>query len=141
MELIAARMRETPRRRGFWPRRRKERRRARRADVASRALSSPHGVAMARLFDFVRDEMRADRIEIVVMVDGGIVVHDGSSVRRFATDEAAMFVRVWPDLSTATAVIGDGAEARGVLAVSRREPLTSDERATIEALARRLRVP
>jgi PAS domain S-box-containing protein len=114
---------------------------------AGRALSVP--LAPTEDFgDFLRLLERllpADRVELVVVDDERVTVHASSGVRSLTVDEGESrpleaFVSVRSGIAPQIALVGDGEDVRGVLAVYRTQPLMTKERLLLNGLAGQIAV-
>ena len=98
--------------------------------------------------ELLEEMLEADCVELVVLDEDRITVHSSGGTRSLtATPERGghrppleAFVRVHMGLSPQIALIGGTEDARGVVAVYRREPLRAPERSLLEALAMQISV-
>jgi PAS domain S-box-containing protein len=82
----------------------------------------------------------ADRVELVVVVDGTVAVHCSDGIRSLTIDDPGAdpieaFVAVRSGVAPQIALVGDGEDVRGVLAVYRSQVLTASERLLLDGLA------
>jgi PAS domain S-box-containing protein len=82
----------------------------------------------------------ADRAELVVVDDNTVAVHTSEGIRHLTVDDAGSdpidaFVAVRGGVAPQIALVGDGDDVRGVLAVYRREALTATERVVLDGFA------
>ncbi|MEP6476472.1 MAG: ATP-binding protein [Actinomycetota bacterium] len=93
----------------------------------------------------VEQMLKADSVELVVLDDGGITVHDStgtSSLTAAATEGAPLeaFVRVREGTAPQIALIGEEGGVRGVLAVYLPRTLNDSERSILDTLAAQIAV-
>jgi PAS domain S-box-containing protein len=109
---------------------------------AGRALSGP----LASDDDFggflglLEKLLPADRVELVVVDGHRVAVHASAGVRYLTVDEGdpdplEAFVAVRSGVAPQIALVGDGQDVRGVLAVYRPQLLTAAERLLLDGLA------
>ena len=109
---------------------------------AGRALSGP----LASNDDFggflglLEKLLPADRVELVVVDGHRVAVHASGGVRYLTVDEGdpdplETFVAVRSGVAPQIALVGDGQDVRGVLAVYRPQLLTASERLLLDGLA------
>ncbi|HEX5936627.1 MAG TPA: ATP-binding protein [Actinomycetota bacterium] len=109
---------------------------------AGRALSGP----LASTDDFggflglLEKLLPADRVELVVVDGNRVAVHASAGVRYLTVDEGdadplEAFVAVRSGIAPQIALVGDGQDVRGVLAVYRPQLLTASERLLLDGLA------
>jgi PAS domain S-box-containing protein len=114
---------------------------------AGRALSGP----LASDDDFggflslLEKLLPADRVELVVVDGNRVAVHASGGVRHLTVDAAdtaplEAFVAVRSGVSPQIAMVGDGQDVRGVLAVYRAQVLTATERLLLDGLADQIAV-
>ena len=105
-------------------------------------LSAP--LATAETFgDFLgllENLLPADRVELVVVDENTVAVHTSEGIRHLTVDDAGSdpldaFVAVRSGVAPQIALVGDGDDVRGVLAVYRREALTATERVLLDGFA------
>jgi PAS domain S-box-containing protein len=87
----------------------------------------------------------ADRVELVVVDDGTVAVHASAGLRYLTvdgtgTDPIEAFVAVRSGVAPQIAMVGDGEDVRGVLAVYRGQVLTTNERLLVDGLASQIAV-
>ncbi|HZB02523.1 MAG TPA: ATP-binding protein, partial [Actinomycetota bacterium] len=109
---------------------------------AGRALSGP--LATTETFgDFLgllEKLLPADRVELVVVDENTVAVHTSGGIRHLTVDDAGpdpldAFVAVRNGVAPQIALVGEGEDIRGVLAVYRTSVLTATERALLEGFA------
>jgi PAS domain S-box-containing protein len=135
-----------------WIRSVRERNHMRDLYEAGRALSGPiESTGDFRPFlELLEQMLEARSVELVVLDEDRITVHSSNGTRSLTPTPSAngnghrpkleAFVRVDMGLSPQIALIGDGDDARGVVAVYREEPLRESERSLLEALASQISV-
>jgi PAS domain S-box-containing protein len=105
-------------------------------------LSAP--LATAETFgDFLgllENLLPADRVELVVVDDNTVAVHTSEGIRHLTVDDAGSdpldaFVAVRDGVAPQIALVEDGDDVRGVLAVYRGEALTATERVLLDGFA------
>jgi PAS domain S-box-containing protein len=109
---------------------------------AGRVLSAPLATT-ERFGDFLgllEKLLPADRVELVVVDDTTVAVHTAAGIRHLTIDEAGAdpldaFVAVRSGVAPQIALVGDGDDVRGVLAVYRKEILTATERVLLDGFA------
>jgi PAS domain S-box-containing protein len=120
----------------------KERDQMRSLYEAGRVLSAP--MASTERFDdflgLLEKLLPADRVELVVVDDTTVTVHTCSGLRHLMIDDAGAdpldaFVAVRSGVAPQIALVGDGEDVRGVLAVYRKEALTATERVLLDGFA------
>jgi PAS domain S-box-containing protein len=120
----------------------KERDQMRNLYEAGCTLSAP--LATAETFgDFLgllENLLPADRVELVVVDENTVAVHTAEGIRHLTVDDAGSdpldaFVAVRSGVAPQIALVGDGDDVRGVLAVYRREALTTTERVLLDGFA------
>ena len=120
----------------------RERDRMRDLYEAGRALSGP----IASRHDFgdflglLEKLLGADRVELVVVEDSTVAVHASAGIRYLTVDDAGegpleAFVTVHSGIAPQIAMVGDGDDVRGVLAVFRAQALSANERLLVDGLA------
>ena len=82
----------------------------------------------------------ADRVELVVVDENTVAVHTSTGIRDLTVDDSGAdpldaFVAVHSGIAPQIALVGDGEDVRGVLAVYRREVLTATERSLLDGFA------
>ena len=82
----------------------------------------------------------ADRVELVVVDESTVAVHTSTGIRHLTVDDAGAdpldaFVAVHSGIAPQIALVGDGEDVRGVLAVYRSEVLTATERSLLDGFA------
>ena len=120
----------------------KEREQMRSLYEAGRVLSAPMATT-ERFGDFLgllEKLLPADRVELVVVDDTAVAVHTSSGIRHLTIDDAGVdpldaFVAVHSGVAPQIALVGDGEDVRGVLAVYRKEALTATERVLVDGFA------
>jgi PAS domain S-box-containing protein len=120
----------------------KERDQMRSLYEAGRVLAAPMATT-ERFGDFLgllEKLLPADRVELVVVDDSTVAVHTSSGIRHLTIDDAGAdpldaFVAVRSGVAPQIALVGDGDDVRGVLAVYRREVLTATERVLLDGFA------
>ena len=120
----------------------KERDQMRSLYEAGRVLSAPMATT-ERFGDFLgllEKLLPADRVELVVVDDGAVAVHTSAGIRHLTIDDAGAdpldaFVAVRGGVAPQIALVGDGDDVRGVLAVYRKEVLTATERVLLDGFA------
>ena len=120
----------------------KERDQMRSLYEAGRVLSAPMATT-ERFGDFLgllEKLLPADRVELVVVDDTTVAVHTSSGIRHLTIDDAGAdpldaFVAVRSGVAPQIALVGDGEDVRGVLAVYRKEALTATERVLVDGFA------
>jgi PAS domain S-box-containing protein len=114
---------------------------------AGRALSGP----LASDGDFggflslLEKLLPADRVELVVVEGNRVAVHASAGIRHLMVEDAdaaplEAFVAVRSGVSPQIAMVGDGQDVRGVLAVYRSQVLTGNERLLLDGLADQIAV-
>jgi PAS domain S-box-containing protein len=120
----------------------KERDQMRNLYEAGCTLSAP--LATAETFgDFLgllEKLLPADQVELVVVDDSTVAVHTSAGIRHLTVDDAGAdpldaFVAVRGGIAPQIALVGDGEDVRGVLAVYRDEILTATERVLLDGFA------
>ena len=112
---------------------------------AGRALSAP----LASREDFggflglLEKLLLADRVELVVVDGNRVGVHASAGVRYLTVEESdaaplEAFVAVRSGVAPQIAMVGDGEDVRGVLAVYRTQGLTAPERLLLDGLANQI---
>jgi PAS domain S-box-containing protein len=112
---------------------------------AGRALSAP----LASREDFggflglLEKLLAADRVELVVVDGNRVGVHASAGVRYLTVEESdaaplEAFVAVRSGVAPQIAMVGDGEDVRGVLAVYRTQGLTAPERLLLDGLANQI---
>jgi PAS domain S-box-containing protein len=128
-----------------WVHGMRERDRMRNLYEAGRALFAPL-TAQQDLRPFValvQQMLDAQAVEVVVLADGRVEVHDTDgtySLTSAVLDDGTRrppeaYVRARPGLSSHLAVIGARGEVRGVLASYREQPFSDSEKALLDTLA------
>ncbi len=117
---------------------------------AGRALAGPlEAAGDFRPFLVVLEQMLdAEAVELVVLDDDRITVHDADGARSFTPESnrnggrsrLEAFVRVHKGLTPQIALIGGADDANGVLAVYRKEPIRASERNVLDTLASQIAV-
>ena len=110
---------------------------------AGRALSGPlaaTGDDFAGFLGLLEKLLPADRVELVVVDGHRVAVHASAGVRHLTVDEGdadplEAFVAVRSGVAPQIALVGDGQDVRGVLAVYRPQVLTASERLLLDGLA------
>jgi PAS domain S-box-containing protein len=111
---------------------------------AGRALSGPLATEdFGGFLGLLEKLLPADRVELVVVDGTKVAVHASAGVRYLTVDEAETapleaFVAVHSGLAPQIAVVGDGQDVRGVLAVYRPQVLTASERLLLDGLANQI---
>jgi PAS domain S-box-containing protein len=111
---------------------------------AGRALSGPLASEdFGGFLGLLEKLLPADRVELVVVDGTRVAIHASAGVRYLTVDEAEAappeaFVAVHSGLAPQIAVVGDGQDVRGVLAVYRPQMLTASERMLLEGLANQI---
>jgi PAS domain S-box-containing protein len=82
----------------------------------------------------------ADRVELVVVDESTVAVHTSEGIRHLTVDDSGSdpidaFVAVRGGVAPQIALVGDGDDVRGVLAVYRTEALTATERVLLDGFA------
>jgi PAS domain S-box-containing protein len=82
----------------------------------------------------------ADQVELVVVDDSTVAVHTSAGIRHLTVDDTGAdpldaFVAVRGGVAPQIALVGDGEDVRGVLAVYRNEILTATERVLLDGFA------
>ena len=120
----------------------KERDQMRNLYEAGCTLSAP--LATAETFgDFLgllEKLLPADQVELVVVDDSTVAVHTSEGIRHLTVDDTGAdpldaFVAVRGGVAPQIALVGDGEDVRGVLAVYRSEILTATERVLLDGFA------
>ena len=120
----------------------KERDQMRNLYEAGCTLSAP--LATAETFgDFLgllEKLLPADQVELVVVDDSTVAVHTSAGIRHLTVDDTGAdpldaFVAVRGGVAPQIALVGDGEDVRGVLAVYRDEVLTATERVLLDGFA------
>ena len=120
----------------------KERDQMRNLYEAGCTLSAP--LATAETFgDFLgllEKLLPADQVELVVVDDSTVAVHTSAGIRHLTVDDTGAdpldaFVAVRGGVAPQIALVGDGEDVRGVLAVYRDEILTATERVLLDGFA------
>ena len=109
---------------------------------AGRALSGPLAVteSFADFLGLLERLLPADHVELVVVDDQTVAVHTSSGIRHLTVDDAGpdpldAFVAVRDGVAPQIAMVGDGQDVRGVLAVYRQPVLSATERVLIDGFA------
>jgi PAS domain S-box-containing protein len=109
---------------------------------AGRALSGPLATTQnfADFLGLLEKLLPADRVELVVVDENTVAVHTNSGIRYLTVDDASAdpldaFVAVRRGVAPQIALVGDGDDVRGVLAVYRHEVLSSTERVLLDGFA------
>jgi PAS domain S-box-containing protein len=109
---------------------------------AGRALSGPLATteSFGDFLGLLEEVLPADRVELVVVDDTTVAVHTSGGIRHLTVDDAGpdpldAFVAVRDGVAPQIAVVGDGDDVRGVLAVYRDHVLTATERVLLEGFA------
>ena len=109
---------------------------------AGRALSGPLAAAddFGGFLGLLEKLLPADRVELVVVDGHRVAVHASAGVRHLTVDEGdadplEAFVAVRSGVAPQIALVGDGQDVRGVLAVYRPAVLTASERLLLDGLA------
>ena len=111
---------------------------------AGRALSGPLATEdFGGFLGLLERLLPADRVELVVVDGTRVAVHASAGVRYLTVDEAETapleaFVAVHSGLAPQIALVGDGQDVRGVLAVYRPQVLTAPERLLLDGLANQI---
>jgi PAS domain S-box-containing protein len=109
---------------------------------AGRALSAPLATT-ERFGDFLgllEKLLPADRVELVVVDENTVAVHTSAGIRHLTIDDGGSdpldaFVAVRGGVAPQIALVGDGEDVRGVLAVYRSEVLSATERVLLDGFA------
>jgi PAS domain S-box-containing protein len=120
----------------------KERDQMRSLYEAGRVLASPIA-STERFGDFLgllEKLLPADNVELVVVDENTVAVHTSAGIRHLTIDDAGAdpldaFVAVRGGVAPQIALVGDGDDVRGVLAVYRKEVLTATERVLLDGFA------
>ena len=114
---------------------------------AGRALSGPLATAddFGGFLGLLEKLLPADRVELVVVDGHHVAVHASAGVRHLTVDEGdadpfEAFVAVRSGVAPQIALVGDGQDVRGVLAVYRTQVLTASERLLLDGLAAQIAV-
>lgn len=109
---------------------------------AGRALSGPiaSGGDFGDFLGLLEKLLRADRVELVVVDGTTVAVHASAGIRYLTvddigTDALEAFVTVHSGIAPQIALVGDGRDVRGVLAVFRSRTLSANERLLVDGLA------
>jgi PAS domain S-box-containing protein len=111
---------------------------------AGRALSGPLTTEdFGGFLGLLEKLLSADRVELVVVDGTRVTVHASAGVRYLTVDEAETapleaFVAVHSGLAPQIALVGDGQDVRGVLAVYRPQLLSASERLLLDGLANQI---
>lgn len=133
-----------------WVRGVRERNQMRDLYEAGRALAGPlEAAGDFRPFLVVLEQMLdAEAVELVVLDDDRITVHDADGTRSFTPESGGnggrsrleALVRVHKGLTPQIALIGGADDANGMLAVYRQEPIRASERTVLDTLASQIAV-
>jgi len=109
---------------------------------AGRALSGPLATteSFGDFLGLLEKLLPADRVELVVVDENTVAVHTSSGIRHLTVDDAGpdpldAFVAVRDGVAPQIALVGEGEDVRGVLAVYRTHVLTATERVLLEGFA------
>jgi PAS domain S-box-containing protein len=109
---------------------------------AGRALSGPLATteSFGDFLGLLEQLLPADRVELVVVDENTVAVHTSSGIRHLTVDDAGpdpldAFVAVRDGVAPQIALVGEGQDVRGVLAVYRGHVLTATERVLLEGFA------
>jgi PAS domain S-box-containing protein len=109
---------------------------------AGRALSGPLATteSFGDFLGLLEQLLPADRVELVVVDENTVAVHTSSGIRHLTVDDAGpdpldAFVAVRDGVAPQIALVGEGEDVRGVLAVYRSHVLTATERVLLEGFA------
>ena len=111
-----------------------------RRDARSRPRSPPTET-FGDFLGLLEKLLPADRVELVVVDDEQVAVHASTGIRSAHGRRGRVRIRSRPSSRCAPAIapqialVGDGEDVRGVLAVYRREVLTTKERLLLDGLA------
>jgi PAS domain S-box-containing protein len=117
---------------------------------AGRALAGPLEAAgdFRHFLQVLEQMLDAEAVELVVLDEDRISVHDSAGTRSFTPESIGngargrleALVRVHRGLTPQIALIGAAEDAKGVLAVYRKEAMGASERAALDALASQIAV-
>ncbi len=114
---------------------------------AGRALSGPLGPTpdLGDFLELLEQLLPADRVELVVADGDRVDVHGSAGVRTLTvgdggTEPLEAFVAVRDGVAPQIAIVGDGQDVRGVLAVYREQPLATKDRFLLEGLGAQVAV-
>jgi PAS domain S-box-containing protein len=109
---------------------------------AGRALSGPLATteSFGDFLGLLEKLLPADRVELVVVDENTVAVHTSNGIRHLTVDDAGpdpldAFVAVRDGVAPQIALVGEGEDVRGVLAVYRGHVLTATERVLLEGFA------
>ena len=109
---------------------------------AGRALTGPLAVneSFADFLGLLEQLLPAEHVELVVIDDSMVAVHTSDGIRHLTVDDAGpdpldAFVAVRDGVAPQIAMVGDGQDVRGVLAIYRVAVLTAPERVLIDGFA------
>lgn len=109
---------------------------------AGRALTGPLAASenFADFLGLLEKLLPAERVELVVVSDNTVAVHTSSGIRHLTVDDASpdpldAFVAVRGGVPPQIALVGDGEDVRGVLAVYRKPVLSATERVLLDGFA------
>jgi PAS domain S-box-containing protein len=109
---------------------------------AGRALSGPLATteSFGDFLGLLEKLLPADRVELVVVDENTVAVHTSNGIRHLTVDDAGpdpldAFVAVRDGVAPQIALVGEGEDVRGVLAVYRGHALTATERVLLEGFA------
>ena len=113
--------------------------------VAGRALTGPLAVteSFGDFLGLLENLLPADRVELVVVDDTTVAVHTSGGIRHLMVDDVGpdpfdAFVAVRDGIAPQIALVGDGEDVRGVLAVYRAHVLSDTERELLEGFANQI---
>ena len=114
---------------------------------AGRALSGPLAStdSFGDFLGLLEKLLPADRVELVVVDENTVAVHTSNGIRHLTVDDAGpdpldAFVAVRDGIAPQIALVGEGEDVRGVLAVYRDHVLTATERVLLEGFASQIGV-
>jgi PAS domain S-box-containing protein len=109
---------------------------------AGRALSGPLATteSFGDFLGLLEKLLPADRVELVVVDENTVAVHTSNGIRHLTVDDTGpdpldAFVAVRDGVAPQIALVGEGEDVRGVLAVYRGQVLTATERVLLEGFA------
>jgi PAS domain S-box-containing protein len=109
---------------------------------AGRALSGPLAAteSFGDFLGLLEKLLPADRVELVVVDENTVAVHTSTGIRHLTVDDAGpdpldAFVAVRDGVAPQIALVGEGEDVRGVLAVYRDHVLSATERVLLEGFA------
>ncbi|HEX6399148.1 MAG TPA: hypothetical protein VF108_01590, partial [Actinomycetota bacterium] len=109
---------------------------------AGRALTGPLAASenFADFLGLLEKLLPAERVELVVVSDNTVAVHTSGGISHLTVDDASpdpldAFVAVRGGVPPQIALVGDGDDVRGVLAVYRKQVLSATERVLLDGFA------